>query len=485
MRTKIKIRSLFALGVAFACAAVSFAAETVVSLSPGENELTAAWNVSGTRLVAASDGGGRVGVKTLEKGVRANASEAKEHPGFVRVDWSEKGGEKWTVEGLADREANRPMTKDTVFAICSNTKPVTSVLVLTFVEEGLLNLDDPVSKYIPEFADITFRGRPLKAPITLRQLITHMSGLAYETSLPGRKGDMTPYADQARLAATKPLRQEPGVSYQYCGLGFQVMGAVLEKVTGRKVPELMKERIFDPLGMTETTFYPDAEMLKRVAVPYYFPPDGGKPVRYAFDNRWTEPLGNPERTAMLSGGLFSTVGDYLRFSQMMVRKGVGLNGRRILSERMFDEYLLVRQTPPGDKVDSSFDIGFGKKGRQSGSKGGLFATAASWDWGKRLCSITFRAKSPYAPKGMKSALDATGFGGKRTTFVVSEVKVANGKASCLVGNNEDRHGIGEIELIVNGKCVGSQRVGLAIGETRRVEFAVTAKTDDKIEFKVK
>ena len=76
----------------------------------------------------------------------------EDRPGFVRVDWSEKGGEKWTVEGLADREANRPMTKDTVFAICSNTKPVNSVLVLTFVEEGLLNLDDPVSKYIPEFA---------------------------------------------------------------------------------------------------------------------------------------------------------------------------------------------------------------------------------------------------------------------------------------------------------------------------------------------
>ena len=412
------------------------------------------------------------------------AAMAKDSPGFVKVDWSEQDGEVWTIEGLMDREANRPMAKDTVFAICSNTKPVTSVLVLTFVEEGLLNLDDPVSKYLPEFADIKFKGQSLKKPITLRQLITHMSGLAYSAALPGMKSDMTPYADQAKLAATKPLRQEPGVAYQYCGLGFQVMGAVLEKLTGRKVSELMRERIFDPLEMKDTTFYPDAEMLKRTAVPYYYPPNGAEPVKYEFSNRWTEPLMNPARTAMLSGGLFSTVGDYLKFSQMMVRKGVGLNGKRVLSERMFDEYLLVRQTPIGDKVDSSFDIGF-RADHLAGSKGGLFATSASWDWGRRKCSITFRAKSPYAPAGMKSKLDATGFGGGKTTFFVTDVKVTPKEASCSVGNNEDRHGVGTVKMLVNGKAVAAKRVELAIGETKRVSFTHATQPGDKVEFKVK
>ena len=80
-------------------------------------------------------------------------------PGYVKVEWSQKTGEKWEVKGLADRETGRPMATNTIFAICSNTKPITSVLALTFVEEGKLNLDDPVSKYFPEFADIRFNSK--------------------------------------------------------------------------------------------------------------------------------------------------------------------------------------------------------------------------------------------------------------------------------------------------------------------------------------
>ena len=105
---------------------------------------------------------------------------------------------------------------------------------------------------------------------------------------------MMSYQEQVKFAVEKGLRSEPGEKYQYCGLGFQVMGAVLEKVTGRKVTDLMKERIFDPLGMTESTFYPSAKMLERLAVPYYYPPKGGAPVRYDISNRWTPPMENPE-----------------------------------------------------------------------------------------------------------------------------------------------------------------------------------------------
>ena len=414
----------------------------------------------------------------------AFAGMAQEKPGFVKVEWSEKGGETWTVEGLRDREAGVPMATNTVFAICSNTKPISSVLVLTFVEEGVLDLDDPVAKHLPAFADIRLKGQPPKQVLTLRHLLTHLSGLAYGAAAPGRNGDMTSYAEQARIAVEKGLSYEPGEKYKYCGLGFQVMGAVLEKVTGRKAYDLMRERIFEPLGMTETTFYPDAALLARTAVPYYFPPDGGAPVKYAFENRWTAPLGNPARTAMLSGGLFSTVGDYLKFSQMMARRGVGLNGRRVLKEETFDAYLATRQTPPGDKVDASFDIAFNRD-RTGGGKGGLFATSAQWDWKARSCAVVFRAKSPYAPKGVKSALDATGFGGKKTSFAVSETKVEDGRASCRVGNCEDRHGIGTVELFVNGASAGTRRVELAIGEVKRVEFRTAVKPGDAVEFKVR
>ena len=414
----------------------------------------------------------------------ADEPAANDKPGFVKVEWSEKNGEKWTVDGLADRESGRPMARDTVFAICSNTKPVTSVLALTFVEEGLINLDDPVSKYLPELADIKYKGRPPKRPIILRYLLTHLSGLPYSAQYEGRKSDMLSYKEQVKFAVEKGLRSEPGEKYQYCGLGFQVMGAVLEKVTGRKVTDLMKERIFDPLGMTEATFYPSDKMLERLAVPYYYPPKGGAPIRYDISNRWTPPMENPARTAMLSGGLFCTAGDYLKFSQMIALKGVGANGRRILSEKTFNDYLLTRQTPPGDKSNSSFDIAFNKQ-HTGGGKGGLFATSARWDWSARSCTVYFRAKSPYPPRGVKAAIDASGFGGGKTSFVVSEEKFSGGKASCRVGNNEDRHGIATVNLVVNGKVVDKRRVELAIGESKSVEFAFEAKPGDKVTFKAK
>lgn len=409
---------------------------------------------------------------------------AADGPGFVRVEWSERGGEKWTVEGFADREAGRPMTTNTVFSICSNTKPLTSVLVMTFVEEGVLNLDDPVSKFFPEFAEIKLRGRPPKRPITLRHLITHTAGFAsFQLCNPGVRLDMTPFRDNVRLAVEKGLSSEPGEIYRYCNVGFQVMGAVLEKVTGRKASDLMKERIFDPLGMTEATFYPDARMMARAAVPYYYPPNGGMPLRYELSHRYTVPLDNPARTPLLSSCVMCTVGDYLKFSQMITRKGVGLNGRRILSERMFDEFLLKRQTPPGDKSDTSFDIAFNKD-HTGGNKGGLFATNASWNWSERSCVVDFRAKSPYAPEGAKSELDASGFGGKPTVFVVSDMKVSDGKVTCRVSNNEDRHGVGAVELVINGEAVAEKRVALAIGESKQVSFVCASKAGDKVEVRV-
>lgn len=408
-------------------------------------------------------------------------------PGFVSVEWSETNGEKWTVEGLADRESGRPMTRDTVFAICSNTKPVASVFALTFVEEGLFDLDDPVSKYFPEFANIKYKGKPPKRPVTLRHLLTHLSGLAYTGATKDRKPDMVPYEEQVKVAVQKGLRSEPGEAYQYCGLGFQVMAAVIEKLTGRKVPDLMKERIFDPLGMTETTFYPSEKMLERLAIPYYYPAEDVKPIRFEISKIWTPPMDNRARTALLSGGLFSTVDDYLKFSQMMVRKGVGVNGKRILSEKMFDDYLLKRQTPPGDKVNSSFDIGF-NKAHTSGSKGGLFATSARWNWADRSCIVKFKAKNVCIPKNILDEVAKTKHGkvktgGPKTTFSVTDVVIADGRASCQVGNREDRFGIAVVKLVVNGKEVARKQVELAIGETKSVEFSYAAKPDDKVTFK--
>ena len=328
-------------------------------------------------------------------------------PGFVKVEWSLKTGEKWEVKGLADREAGRPMATNTIFAICSNTKPVTSVLALTFVEEGKLNLDDPVTKYFPEFADIKFndkykgakkKGDKPEHPILLRHLITHLSGLWYSARTDTQKPDRISLEDQVKFAVKKGVSHEPGTRYAYNGLGFAVMGAVLEKIAGKKIDVLMQERVFDPLGMNDTTFYPSAEQMARAAVVYHYPKDGGTPKRIGF-RRFSEPLDNRARTPMLSGGLFSTAVDYLKFEQMLALKGVGLNGKRILKEETFDKYLATRQTPSGDKMDASFDIHFNKT-HSGGSKGGLYGTSASADWGQKSSRVSFKAVSAKIPKEM-------------------------------------------------------------------------------------
>ena len=330
-------------------------------------------------------------------------------PGFVKVEWSLKTGEKWEVKGLADREEGRPMATNTIFAICSNTKPIASVLALTFVEEGKLNLDDPVSKYFPEFADIKFnaqvegakkKGDRPEHPILLRHLITHLSGLWYSARTETQKPDMLSLEDQVKFAVQKGVSSEPGERYAYNGLGFSVMGAILEKITGKKVDVLMQERVFDPLGMNDTTFYPSAEQMARAAVVYHYPKDGSTPKRVGF-KRFSEPLDNRARTPMLAGGLFSTAGDYLKFEQMLALKGVGLNGKRILKEETFDKYLATRQTPPGDQRDASFDIHFNKD-HTGGHKGGLYGTGASADWAQKSCRVSFKAISAKRPKEMST-----------------------------------------------------------------------------------
>ena len=138
--------------------------------------------------------------------------------------------------------------------------------------------------------------------------------------------------------------------------------------------------------------------MARAAVVYHYPKDGGAPKRVGF-KRFSEPLDNRARTPLLAGGLFSTAGDYLKFVQMLALKGVGLNGNRILKEETFEKYLATRQTPPGDKVDASFDIHFNKT-HTGGQKGGLYGTSASEDWGHKSCRVSFKAVSATKPKEM-------------------------------------------------------------------------------------
>jgi CubicO group peptidase (beta-lactamase class C family) len=225
--------------------------------------------------------------------------------------------------GFADVATKRPMTADTLFWIASMTKPVTGVAVLMLQDEGKLNVADPVAKYLPEFANLkTPSGKP--ATITISQILTHTSGLG-EASGPAAQQAKT-LADLVPIWLAAPMQYEPGERWKYTQSGINAAGRVVEVVSGMTFDAFVQKRIFDPLGMKNTTFYPSDEQRARLATAYAKDKATGaleavKP-RAEYGPRDRPPQGN--------GGLYSTAPDYARFSQMLLNGG-SLDGRRYLS----------------------------------------------------------------------------------------------------------------------------------------------------------
>ncbi|MFE1797549.1 serine hydrolase domain-containing protein [Streptomyces sp. NPDC059517] len=258
-----------------------------------------------------------------------------------------------TSYGLRDREAGLPVTADTVWRLYSMTKPVASVAALMLHEEGLLGLDDPVSRHLPAFADLRvyesgegdgLRTRPADGPLLVRHLLTHTAGLtigAYRThpvdALYRAAGVEIQAPDDADLAeacevyASLPLQFEPGTQWNY-SVATNVVGRLIEVVTGRPLDAFLAERIFAPLGMTDTGFWVSGERADRLAALYEEDAqdkDGG-----------IVPLPGPpvhERPRLLScgGGLVGTAGDYHRFMEFLRRRGE-LDGVRLLSPDTVD-----------------------------------------------------------------------------------------------------------------------------------------------------
>jgi len=245
--------------------------------------------------------------------------------------------------GVRDVVTRLPMTADTIFRLYSMSKPITSVAVMMLVEEGRLSLGDPVSKYIPAFADVKVGVEkpdeqpalvlePVNRPITIEDLLRHTSGLTY-----GFYGDSAVrklYAqadlfngdlDNAEFAeriARLPLAEQPGTLWDY-GHSTDVLGRVIEVVSGQSLYQFEKARLLDPLGMTETAFYvADATKRPRIAEP--MPEDRSvSPVAGIRD-----PL-TPRRWESGGAGMVGTIGDYARFTQMLLSGGT-FEGRRYL-----------------------------------------------------------------------------------------------------------------------------------------------------------
>ena len=288
------------------------------------------------------------------------------------------------VYGMADREAGRPMQTDTIFRLASMTKPVTSVAIIMLYEEGRLMLTDPVSKYLPEFKEIKVlppedsdQTEPVKArgPITIHNLLTHTSGLSYHWN--SRLGEMYNNAginhglmldenttgEDIRALAGIPLLFHPGERFEY-GLSIDVLGRLVEVVSGMTLDEFLQSRLFGPLGMKDTHFFLPAEKLNRLAA-VYRPGENGEIERIgdgmqkgpgALVFSVTTPYAGPQCNFAGGGGLVGTVSDYARFAQMMLNKGE-LDGVRILGSKtvewMTQDHLVNLDGTPG------FGLGFG------------------------------------------------------------------------------------------------------------------------------
>ncbi len=282
------------------------------------------------------------------------------------------------VIGFADISANRRMSSETIFWIASQSKPMTAAAVLMLVEEGRISLDDAVEKFLPEFRSqmvvaekddqhVLLR-RPAQ-PVTIRQLLNHTSGMPFRSEVELPTLDALPLATAVRSYAMTPLQTEPGTHYQYSNAGINTAARVLEVVSGMAYEEFMQKRLFDPLGMTNTTFWPTEEQVSRIALSYRPTADKNNLEPFPI-SQLTYPLsGRSNRFPMPAGGLFSTAGDTMKFCQMILNKGE-FAGTRILSEAAISE-LTKRQTP--DSVKESYGLGFSVNADSFGH-GGAHAT---------------------------------------------------------------------------------------------------------------
>jgi CubicO group peptidase (beta-lactamase class C family) len=243
--------------------------------------------------------------------------------------------------GWANVEKRVPISTNTLFAIFSMTKTFTGAAVMCAIDEGRMSLDDRVSKYLPEYADIRMRdgGKP-KRELTLRDLLSHTDGLRWEYPLVNNDISVR---EAARLYAAKGLKYQPGETFAYGTMRFSVAAACLEVAVGERFEDYLKRKILDPLEMKDTTFSPNASQLERLVTPYT---SNGLPLRRAAD-RCAKQLVFPKERPICpapGGGLFSTPADVIRFSQMLAHRGER-KGVRVISRKTFDEVFAVVQVP--------------------------------------------------------------------------------------------------------------------------------------------
>lgn len=276
--------------------------------------------------------------------------------------------------GLRGLESQAPIEEDTIYRIYSMTKPITGVAMMMLYEEGKFELDDPVTKYVPEFenlkvlAGVNEDGSPILAdlerPPTMSELMSHTSGFAY--GLGGTDPVNSAFRDLKVLespdlqtfidrTATIPLLFQPGEHWFY-SVGMDIQGHIIEKLSGQTFGEFLETRLFAPLGMTDTGFYVPEEDYDRFSEVYGFDPESGALVPIPFPSV----MFRKETVAFESGGggLVSTMDDYARFSQMLVNRGE-LNGVQVINPETLD--LITTSVMPEGATISTLGMNAGEQ----------------------------------------------------------------------------------------------------------------------------
>jgi CubicO group peptidase (beta-lactamase class C family) len=259
-------------------------------------------------------------------GKMREAIAAKEIAGAVTLVADSTEILHFSADGFSNIEQGKAMTEDAIFWIASMTKPIAATAVMMMQEEGKLSVDDPVSKYLPEFSGD-------KAGITIKQCLTHTSGLSEVAG--GESEGVATLKDLMPLFTGKPLMFEPGSKWQYCQTGINTAARVVEVVSGSEFPKFLEERLFGPLGMVDTTFYPSEAQLPRIASSYRRGDDGNL-QKSEITFLGGKSIADKERYPRANGGLFSTAADYLKFAQMILNGGE-FGGKRYLKEESVRE----------------------------------------------------------------------------------------------------------------------------------------------------
>jgi CubicO group peptidase (beta-lactamase class C family) len=280
---------------------------------------------------------------------------------------------EFDANGKRDIAANAAMQKDSIFRIYSMTKPITGVAMMMLFEEGKWQLNDPVSKFIPEFAGLKVYGtdamnnvvmKEQNHPVTMRELMSHSGGFTYgffsNTPVDKLQREADAYDINITLdefikrMAKLPLNAQPGTEWHY-SVSVDIQGYIVQKLSGMPFEEYLEKKIFKPLGMVDTGFYVPAEKLGRLAEFYSYDKDG-KLVVVGPKEGLNHDFSAKPAFASGGGGLVSTATDYMRFCEML-RNGGELDGVRLLSPKTV-ELMHTNMLPPGLNV-FGLDAGFG------------------------------------------------------------------------------------------------------------------------------